>query len=272
MPTGLFACISISSFLEKTFLRFGHNDIIISIAVLGILFHRHKSYDKALCFLCFSMIVNQLLKSLFKIPLFPHLGKGYAFPSGHMHSTMIFYGYILSKEKDLRMKIALAFILLMESFCLVYLNFHNWNDVLGAIGFALIELAVYQLLREVFSERFIAVLSIALSIVTMLSLRFILHIDIKAHVWMSFYVLCSTLVCIKFFSKVELKNLRDRLITLIVIIPPAALVHWSALLFLNDYRVSLRQMEFLFFPPILFISMFFVQMGSDAERINGSQL
>jgi len=40
------------------------------------------------------MLVNAGLKLFFKVPLMPHLGPGYAFPSGHTQMTTIFFGWL----------------------------------------------------------------------------------------------------------------------------------------------------------------------------------
>lgn len=131
------------------------------------------------------MIFNTLLKLLFKVPLFPHLGHGYAFPSGHMHASAVFYGYLLYKADDIRIKCALGALLGCIAFSLIYCNFHDLLDVLGAIIFAAVELTVYHVLSRRFGDFIVGVLAVSSAITTMLILSVIYKVEF--HVWLAFY-------------------------------------------------------------------------------------
>ncbi|GHU23754.1 hypothetical protein FACS189472_16720 [Alphaproteobacteria bacterium] len=169
------------------FLKFGHVDVILAIIICGILFHRRDYYGTAACFVCFVMIFNKLLKDFFKVPLFPHLGNGYAFPSGHMHAAAAFYGYICYKTSDYKIKIAIIILLGCIGFSLVHCHFHDWFDVGGALLFAALEISLLHFLKNRFGLKFIAIIAVFLSCINVSVLYF--FYEAPSHVWYAFCLL-----------------------------------------------------------------------------------
>ncbi len=176
--------------LARWILKFGHITVIMPCVVVGMIFHKRELYAKAACFLLFVMILNTLLKQIFKVPLFPHLGNGYAFPSGHMHAAAAFYGYILYESKNKYVSSLIVTILSLLGWSLVHCNFHDCSHVLGAIGFACIEFAVYHALSSKFSAKTVGLLTLFLAILIMIFLN-VIHC-IQYHVWLAFYGLLGT--------------------------------------------------------------------------------
>lgn len=92
----------------------------------------------------FTMIFNAFLKSLFLIPLNPVLGlKGFAFPSGHMNVAVVLYGWLLLKYPQRICRLIFLLIILSIGFALIHQGYHNFRDVLGAIGFGIITLCAF---------------------------------------------------------------------------------------------------------------------------------
>ncbi|MDR1551237.1 MAG: hypothetical protein LBS14_00970 [Holosporaceae bacterium] len=133
-------------------LKLGNSYGIVLILVFGILSHQRKHCEIAAGLMCFVIIFNTLLKELFKIPQSSHLGEGYAFPSGHMHVAMVFYGYVFRVVKDGRIRLAIAVFLGTFGWALVHCRYHDWFDVLGAIAFGLVELVIYHSVLVFFSK------------------------------------------------------------------------------------------------------------------------
>ena len=180
--------------LARWILKFGHITVIMPCVVAGMIFHKRELYAKAACFLLFVMILNTLLKQLFKVPLFPHLGNGYAFPSGHMHAATAFYGYILYESKNKYVSSLIVVILSLLGWSLIHCNFHDCFDVLGAVGFACLEFTVYHALSSKFSAKTVGLLALFSAIFIMAFLNFI-HC-IQYHVWLAFYGLLGTEVAL----------------------------------------------------------------------------
>lgn len=159
-------------------LMFIREEVIIPIMLFGMIFHKREPYAKAMCFFCVIIIFNMFLKNIFKVPLFPHLGNGYAFPSGHMHVSAIFYGYIFYKVHDWKVRSLLAFIMCGIGFSLVYRNYHTWIDVFGAAAFAIAEIAIYRYLEKNNSTRFITIFTLIFCISIMFALFLCMRLEL----------------------------------------------------------------------------------------------
>lgn len=170
-------------------LKFGHITFILPIVVVCMIFHKRDIYAKAACFLLWVMIFNTLLKYLFKVPLFPHLGPGYAFPSGHMHAASAFYGYTLYKTDNKILKIGLAALLCCLGFSLIHCHFHDLTDILGAVGFTVAELLTYHVISINFGDKVVGVASIISAVAIMFALSLIHKVEF--HVWLAFYALAG---------------------------------------------------------------------------------
>lgn len=195
-------------------LKFGHITVILPCVMLGIIFHKRDIYAKAACFLLYVMIFNTLLKILFKVPLFPHLGNGYAFPSGHMHAASVFYGYILYKTKYQSVKYILSAVICCLGFSLIYCNFHDLLDVVGAVGFAVAEIFAYHIIYQKFGESGTAFFSIISAIIIMFVLQ-IIH-KIEPHVWLAFYGLIGTEFSLMFFEDKKIKQISTKIVVSIL--------------------------------------------------------
>jgi undecaprenyl-diphosphatase len=193
-------------------LRFGHITFILPFVLLGMIFHDRNLYAKATCFLFLVMIFNTLLKYWFKVPLFPHLGPGYAFPSGHMHAASVFFGYIVYKINSKIMKIALIFVICSLGFSLIHCRFHNMFDVLGALAFAVAEIFIYHLIRRNFGEKCAAVVALAAALLSMACLQQIHRLEF--HVVMAFYGLVGTIFSISFIEESKLRNYSQKFLAL----------------------------------------------------------
>ncbi|HQS84405.1 MAG: hypothetical protein B7Y25_05855 [Alphaproteobacteria bacterium 16-39-46] len=179
----------------KFFLLFSHEFVIIPILVVGFIMGKKEKFGSALYLLLLTMIFNTLLKSMFQVPLAPHLGKvGFAFPSGHMQSAVVFYGWFFYKTSSLPLK-SLSFILLAGcGWALVYLRYHTWIDVFGSIGFGVLTLALYvqffqklsffdpKLRPKISGACFFSIASLFIGFLGY-------HAEILAHVWMAYYAL-----------------------------------------------------------------------------------
>ncbi|MDR2778166.1 MAG: hypothetical protein LBB13_01500 [Rickettsiales bacterium] len=197
-----------SYFLARFFLLFGHMELIIPIVIAGILLHRREYYGIATCFICFAIVFNSFLKNFFRIPLYPHLGLGYAFPSGHMHASAMFYGYILYAIDDRRMKIALATIIGGLGFALIRCNFHNLFDVFGATVFTLAEIKIYHYLANKFGKKFMGIF--AVFFLTMILLILGHFYIIRSYVWSAFCILIGFVGYMEISGEIDSDNLVRR--------------------------------------------------------------
>lgn len=231
-------------------LKLGHITILLPAMVICMIFHRRDIYAKAACFLLWVMIFNTLLKYLFKVPLFAHLGNGYAFPSGHMHASCAFYGYLFYKTPRWSIKMLLLLLLGCLGFSLIHCRFHDLKAVLGAVGFFLLEFAVYYVLSKAYGDVWTGVVATAGAIVCMLLLYHCYQLQF--HVWLAFYGLVG-LEAALLTKEVCLQSWGQKMLALALAATFVGLVYglFRHLAFSSDYLTELR---FLFLGPSVIIA------------------
>lgn len=201
-------------YLAHFFLKFGHITVIFPIIVISMIFEKRHIVAKAGCCLLWVMIFNTLLKYSFKVPLFPHLGHGYAFPSGHMHAASAFYGYIIYKTNNKFLKVGLGILLCCLGSGLIYCRFHDLKDVLGAVGFTALELALYHIISLKFGDKVVGVICILTSIATMIALSFIYKVEF--HVWLAFYALVGMEAALYIFPEKKFSSIYQKFLALLI--------------------------------------------------------
>lgn len=152
----------------------------------GFLFFNEKVFGRTLFLLLFTMIYNVYLKSIWQMPLPPPL-EGFAFPSGHMHSAFVFYGWLAFEAHKIWYYELTFFLLCLIGYGIVYYGYHYPMDILGAVGFGTLSMILYGLLQRVtiFKEKpyflgFFMTLLAGIFIVLMPAMCR------KLHVWLAF--------------------------------------------------------------------------------------
>lgn len=108
--------------------------VIIPFFIGGSIFINRDIFLRSMMALLLSIMINGLFKTLFAIPLLPHLGEGYAFPSGHMQTAVVFWGYLLTKTSLPILRLLGVLVLCAIGYALVYFNYHKWIDIAGAVA------------------------------------------------------------------------------------------------------------------------------------------
>lgn len=127
------------------FLLFTRDYIIFLLSIFGIIFVDRRLFLRTTILILFGLILNIYLKSLFQVPLKPHLGNDWwAFPSGHTQFAATFYGYLAYSYQDKLIKILCFGITVLVACALVYFNFHDWIDVIAAFGVAALLIIMFD--------------------------------------------------------------------------------------------------------------------------------
>jgi undecaprenyl-diphosphatase len=246
--------ISVADTVAHAFLEPGKVTAIVPLIILGIIFHRRENYEIAACFLCFAMVFNWILKYFFKIPLLPHLGQGYAFPSGHMHAAAVFYGYILYKIKNPLMKIPVAFLIAGIGFALVHSNYHDWFDVLGAVAFAAAEIGAYHFLKTRISRKIGTIFALAVMGIMLCIIYYFYKAE--PHIWLAFYAFVGFLGGMNFSKQITLDCPGQKVLALFLSLLFIALIYRITAAFASKNQAyCLSQLKFLFFPAALYVSL-----------------
>jgi undecaprenyl-diphosphatase len=177
---------------------FSHGTVIIPLVILGYIWRDQSVFFEAICLLLISMLLNFALKVTFQIPLSPHLGKpGFAFPSGHMQSCLVLYGWLMTHIKNPRSKILIMGLLTGIAFSLIHCGYHNTLDILGGIFFGSLLLLAYRLLKTTQTH---IILPVLLSFSTCLMLYIATIQSIIEHLWMAYYGLIGLMLSQQLFK------------------------------------------------------------------------
>ncbi len=127
-------------------LLFAKEAVLIPMFLLGYFFYNRKIFFQAIVLLLLGLIVAAFTKQLFKVPLMPHLGEGWSFPSGHMFAACTFWGFLALEIRDKIFSAFVSILLVGIGFSLIHGNYHVLIDVLAAAVFSVIYIILYRLL------------------------------------------------------------------------------------------------------------------------------
>ena len=135
-----------------------------------------------------SMLLNLALKITFQVPLAPSLGKeGFAFPSRHMQSSIVLYGWLLKSVNKRSIKVVITILLIGISIGLVHLGYHNYFDVLAAVFLGLLLIFIYSWFLKTFKESILSMIVLLFN--TLLMAYIVLLYEIKEYSWLAYYSL-----------------------------------------------------------------------------------
>ena len=156
-------------------LHIGHTSSYVAIIMIGFFFFKRSLFAHALILVLFTNVYNYWLKLLFKLPLPPTLGhEGFGFPSGHAHSSAVFWGWLAISFKPWWAKIICLALCSINVAAIVHAGFHYPMDVAAAIGFAVVTLTLYSLCLKVpFVKQNPAILGIFLAMISLVFLGLI---------------------------------------------------------------------------------------------------
>lgn len=207
--------------LATLVLEFSHESIIIPLLIIGYIWINKDIFFHGICLVLISMIFNASLKATFQIPLNPSLGKeGFAFPSGHMQTSVVLYGFLYTFIQNKALKMCLLALLIMIGASLIYFDYHNIMDILGATIFALslIYLYKYIIINRVCLKSRYLFLAVIIFVSICLGYIKLIHI-IPPHLWMAYYALFGLLISQGYFDSkglISTKNRTDKLIASIL--------------------------------------------------------
>lgn len=229
-------------------LKFGHITVVLPVVVFCIIFFKRDIFAKAACFLLWVMIFNTLLKRIFKVPLFPHLGSGYAFPSGHMHASAAFYGYILYRTDKTYVKYLLGALFGCIAFSLMYCHFHDLKDILGALFFAAAEIGIYHIIRKNYGDEMAGIIAFISAIVIIMVLN-VIH-KVEFHVWLAFYGLAGMELALSATKDVQLRSFTRKFLAFsVVILLMLAVYYFFKIMALDKFCIS--EIRFALIPLII---------------------
>lgn len=235
--------------IAKFFLSFGHVFKVFLIIVICITYGNRKLIGKATILLFFSMIYNTLLKQIFKVPLYPHLGEGYAFPSGHMHAFGLFYGYFFIHSKNPVFKVFTSIIIVGISISLVYMRYHHAFDVFGAVVFFVVELFIDDYIVHNYGEKIDLLVILSICVISTFGLFLEMH-EIQFHIWLALYGMVGIILAFFVIKNSGYQNFLQKSLSLAITLTLNKFLtdFWKRCDFKRSY---VSQLIYLFVPLII---------------------
>ncbi len=178
-------------------LIFSNLYVVIAGTILGYFLLSRVIFFQAAILGAFDIIVNVWLKGLFKVPLNPYLHKlGYAFPSGHMQFSVVFYLWLMLCLRWRMLRIAGIAILLGIAVAMQHFGYHNLDDEMGGamVGLSLVVFWYYVLANHANIMHFLLVF---ISSSLMLANVFLYHV-IPMHANIAYGILLSLIILERF--------------------------------------------------------------------------
>lgn len=126
-------------------LFFGSGYFMVPLAIIGFLYLDRKTFAFALFILLFTTCANPFLKLIWKMPLPPDINKdSYAFPSGHLQSAIVFWGFLAFRYPNLSWRLVISAFLIIYAWALYAKGYHYPIDLLGAACFGALSLILYR--------------------------------------------------------------------------------------------------------------------------------
>lgn len=104
-------------------------------------------FIRTLLLVSFTLVYNLGLKSIWQVPLLPPL-EGWAFPSGHMHAAVVFWGWLAIEFHRFWFTGIVLIILSIIAYSLLHYFYHWPIDILAAIIFGSLSLFLFSLLNR----------------------------------------------------------------------------------------------------------------------------
>lgn len=222
--------------IAKIFLGFTHEIVILPLIILGYIWLNQKNFYNAICLLLISMLFNYALKVTFK---------GFIFPSGHMQSAVVLYGWLMTKIKQLILKILIIKLLISIGVSLVYFGYHNYLDIFGAIFFGILLIFIYNILLNNINK-YLSFIILSFSSILMLYIA-IIH-NIAPHLWMAYYGLIGLIITENIFisHKIIKKNINNKILaTIICFVSIFIIKALFCIKFMNGLPVYLQQLQWM---------------------------
>ncbi|WP_342279041.1 phosphatase PAP2 family protein [Candidatus Tisiphia endosymbiont of Myopa tessellatipennis] len=204
------------------------------------------------------MLFNFALKIIFQVPLSAHIGKqGFAFPSGHMQSSVVLYGWLMTKTQSRICKILITGLLFGIGMSLVYFGYHNYFDILGAIFFGSLLIAFYTFLASTKKQILPPVL---LTFTTFLMLYIASIHKVEEHLYMAYYALIGVIFSENIFTKKNnnynykstKQNISNNTVFFHALYNQNAFYSWLYLLFTISYQANAMGYNRILYPSISF--------------------
>lgn len=189
--------------IANFFLFFSNPPAISIIIIGGFLLINRPIFFQLACLSALEIILNVALKGTFQIPESAKLTTMcYAFPSGHMQLTTVFYLWMAMHIFSWPLRIVVAILLAGIGASLIHYDFHDIYDVLGGLLCGILLVVAYQFILTKFAA-IVHWLLFATSSLLMIYIGWI-YTNIPSYAWTSYKALLGLIVLLLITNKLSL--------------------------------------------------------------------
>lgn len=188
----------ISDGLADFFLAFSQVKVVLFISLMGLLLIKRKLFFQATSLAAFSILVNVALKGTFKVPLPVEIGPGYAFPSGHMQFSTVFYLWLALHQPFCLLRALVAVLLIGIAAGLIHYGYHELYEVLGGFFAALLLITFYRYALTKFKPHTTWLLLATACI--LMAYNALVYLTIPSHAFPAFCAVWGFIITEKVFS------------------------------------------------------------------------
>lgn len=187
-------------YIADFFLFFSNIVVIGGFLVFFLWWGGRAFFLQLFCLTLMDMIINVALKGTFKIfpPGIPE--GGYAFPSGHMQLTCVFYGWLLLHVRSIALRCCLVVLCIGQGMGLMHYHYHTLMDVIGGAVVAFLLIVLYRGALKIFKAQIPWIL-LCLSSLCMLYNGYAYKSSIPLHAIQSYEALLVLLLIERILSK-----------------------------------------------------------------------
>lgn len=142
------------NFILDFLLLFSNDILLMLISTMIYIVPKKDDYKQLVLLLLFVMVFKTFLKDLFKIPLpvsAPSLN--YAFPSGHIYFSTVFYFWIAFYKQSLKFGVFASIVLFLTSFSIIFKGYHYFSEVIFTFLFGIATIFIFNKLFVSIKER-----------------------------------------------------------------------------------------------------------------------
>lgn len=234
---------------------------LILLVIVGYFSAYRAIFCRALFILLFTMILNTYLKSIWQIPLAPHLNKvGFAFPSGHMQTVVVFWGWLAIEFASLWFWALISLLWMSIAWALMHFGYHVFRDIAWAFVIAVLSLVVYYFLCKKFKTKKTGIIGLILIILS-IPLLFLIPSVPPSSIGIAFGGLLGFTIGCLYSDDIYKASLKKQLLTIGVAILGAFLI---VLIFkLLPKMLPLPYFEFIQF----FILSLWISVGANFRNL-----
>lgn len=186
-----------SDTIADLFLGFSHTSVVFLMVLFGFFALNRVIFFQAFVLGALDLVANVTLKGLFKVPLPAYLHEGYAFPSGHMQFSTVFYLWLAICLVFWWWRIAVLLLLCGIGASLYHYDYHQADEIMAGFFFGVLLVGLFRYAQATCPTHLRWILCLGSSL--LMIYNHYLYLQIPMHAVMAYGVLMIVIIVERFF-------------------------------------------------------------------------